>query len=134
MTAEQARTPGGRPGDETSPEILSLLQSALAPVEPPASLVDELEARLAGLSAAALETLEDMADWEMAAIRDPRNWVRPAAALAVGTAAGGALVLLQLRRSRRQRAAGLRGLAEHGSKAVAGAATAARERLREAGR
>ena len=37
MTAEQARTPG-RPGDETSPEILSLLQSALAPVEPPASL------------------------------------------------------------------------------------------------
>jgi hypothetical protein len=31
-------------------------------------------------------------------MRDPRNWVRPAAALVVGGAAGGALVLLRARR------------------------------------
>ena len=62
------------------------------PVEPPAGFVDELESRLADVQAAALEALEELSDWELDAMRDPRNWVRPAAALAVGTAAGTALV------------------------------------------
>ena len=47
----------------------------------------------------------------MQALRDPRNWVRPVAAVAVGTAAGGALLVLEMRR-RRQPAGGLRGAAE----------------------
>ena len=37
-------------------------------------------------------------------MRDPRNWVRPVAAIAVGTAAGAGLVVLRVRRQhRRQR-------------------------------
>ena len=34
-------------------------------------------------------------------MRDPRNWVRPAAAVVVGTAAGAALVVLRARQQRR---------------------------------
>ena len=56
---------------------MRLLEAALAPVEPPAGLGDELEERLADVQAAALEALEELADWEIAAMRDPRNWVRP---------------------------------------------------------
>ena len=95
---------------------MRLLEAAFTPVEPPATLVDELEARLASVSAAAIEALEELADWEIDAIRDPRNWVRPAVALAAGTAAGAALVVLQLRRSRRRKAPGLRGIAEQGGR------------------
>ena len=36
--------------------------------------------------------------WELSAMRDPRNWARPAAALLAGTAAGTALVVLRARR------------------------------------
>ena len=43
---------------------------------------------------------------------DPRNWARPAAAVAVGTAAGAALVLLRVRqRAQRGKAHGVRGFA-----------------------
>ena len=73
---------------------MRMLEQALAPVEPPASFVDQLESRLADVEAAALEALEELSDWELDAMRDPRNWVRPVAALAVGTAAGTALVVL----------------------------------------
>jgi hypothetical protein len=38
-------------------------------------------------------------------MRDPRNWVRPVAAVAVGTTAGAALVLLRVRKQHRRRAA-----------------------------
>ena len=48
-------------------------------------------------------------------MRDPRNWVRPVAAVAVGTAAGAALVVLGMRRAAAA-PAGLRGLAEQGGK------------------
>ncbi len=42
---------------------------------------------------------DELEAWELSAMRDPRNWVRPAAALVVGgTAAGAALVLLRARR------------------------------------
>jgi hypothetical protein len=108
--------------------IERLLETALVPVEPPASLVDELEAKLADVQAAAIEALEEISDWELAAMRDPRNWVRPAAALVAGTAAGTALVLLQVRRGRRQR--GLRGLAAQGGRDVLGAVERTRDRLR----
>ena len=84
-----------------SAELEGLLERALAPVEPPPALCDRLERRLTGLTELAAEELDA---WELAAMRDPRNWVRPAAALAVGTAAGAALVLVRARQRQRQRA------------------------------
>jgi hypothetical protein len=73
----------------------SLLREALAPVEPPERLVERLESTLASITEMAADELEA---WELSAMRDPRNWVRPAAALVVGGAAGTALVLLRARR------------------------------------
>jgi hypothetical protein len=110
--------------------IERLLESALAPVEPPAGLVSELEVKLAEVQAAAIQALEELSDWELAAMRDPRNWVRPAAAVVAGTAAGTALVLLQIRRGRRQRTGGLKGLAAQGGKELLGAVERTRSRIR----
>ena len=110
--------------------IERLLESALAPVDPPAGLVGELEKKLAEVQAAAIEALEELSDWELAAMRDPRNWVRPAAAVVVGTAAGTALVLLQIRRGRRQRSGGLKGLAAQGSRELLDAVERTRGRIR----
>jgi hypothetical protein len=110
--------------------IERLLETALAPVEPPASLVDELEHKLSEVQAAAIEALEEISDWEVAAMRDPRNWIRPAAALVAGTAAGTALVLLQVRRGRRHRAGGLKGIATQGGRELLGAVERTRSRIR----
>jgi hypothetical protein len=85
-----------------------LLRSALVPVEPPEALSDRLERTLAGLTEAAAE---ELADLDPAAMRDPRNWARPAAAVVVGTMAGGALVVVRARqRQRKRNAGGLRSL------------------------
>jgi len=119
----------GRPDDGLEPRIMRMLEQALAPVEPPASFVDQLESRLADVEAAALEALEELSDWELDAMRDPRNWVRPVAALAVGTAAGTALVVLGLRRTRRRRP-GIRGLAEQSGQTLSGAVSSARSLIR----
>lgn len=73
-----------------------LLREALAPVEPPADLVDRLESTLTSITEMAADELEA---WELSAMRDPRNWVRPAAALVAGGAAGTVLVLLRARRA-----------------------------------
>jgi hypothetical protein len=108
--------------------IERLLEAALAPVDPPASFVDELETKLTDVQAAAIEALEELSDWELAAMRDPRNWVRPAVALVAGTAAGTALVLLQVRRGRRQR--GLKGLASQGGKELLDVVERTRGRIR----
>jgi hypothetical protein len=89
----------------------SLLREALSPVEPPADLVARLESTLVSLAALAQEELET---WELTAMRDPRNWARPAAAAVVGAGAGTALVLLRVRsrhRNRRQQSANLFDLA-----------------------
>jgi hypothetical protein len=110
--------------------IERLLETALAPIDPPTGLVDELELKLTEVQAAAIEALEELSDWELAAMRDPRNWVRPAAALVAGTAAGTALVVLQVRRGRRQRPGGLKGLAAQGGKELLGAVERTRDRLR----
>jgi hypothetical protein len=72
-----------------------LLREALAPVEPPADLVERLEGTLTSITEMAADELEA---WELSAMRDPRNWVRPAAALLAGGAAGTALVVLRARR------------------------------------
>ncbi|HEV2772854.1 MAG TPA: hypothetical protein VGV57_08530 [Thermoleophilaceae bacterium] len=88
-----------------------LLRYALSPVEPPHGLADRVERHLALVAGAAAE---ELADWELSAMRDPRNWVRPVAAVAVGSAAAGALVLVRARRQAQEQARGkvwgLRGL------------------------
>jgi hypothetical protein len=90
----------------------ALLREALPPVDPPAELVRRLERTLINLTELAQDELEQ---WELSAMRDPRNWVRPAAAVVVGASAGSALVVLRVRRrhsSRRQRSANMFELAE----------------------
>jgi hypothetical protein len=121
MTTSDAGAAGQGGG---STHMIRLLEAALAPIEPPARLSEALEERLANLQAVALE---ELSDWEMAAMRDPRNWVRPAAAVAVGTAAGAALVVLRMRRRQRS---GLRALADQGRRDVLHAIADARSRLR----
>ena len=101
-----------------------LLRSALVPVEPPEALSDRLERTLSGLTEAAAE---ELADLDPAAMRDPRNWARPAAAVVVGTMAGGALVLVRARqRQRKREASGLKAL----EKSVREAAVDLERRLR----
>src|SRR5437660_10574496 len=73
----------------------ALLREALAPVEPPADLVERLESTLQTITELAVDELEA---WELRAMRDPRNWARPAAAIVAGGVAGTALVLLRARR------------------------------------
>jgi hypothetical protein len=85
-----------------------LLRMALTPVEPPERLTDRLERGLSELTEAAAE---ELADWELAAMSDPRNWVRPAAAIVVGGLAAGGLVLVRARQQQRKRqGSGLRAL------------------------
>jgi len=73
----------------------ALLREALTPVEPPVDLVERLESTLLAITELAVDELEA---WELRAMRDPRNWVRPAAAVLAGGVAGSALVLLRARR------------------------------------
>jgi hypothetical protein len=73
-----------------------LLHRALAPVEPPEDLGLRLESALVNITSSAAEELEA---WELSAMRDPRNWVRPLAATVVGGSAGLALIVLRARRS-----------------------------------
>ncbi len=80
-------------------DIERLLREALAPVDPPADLVPRLESTLVELTEMANEELEG---WELSAMRDPRNWARPAAAAVVSASAGTALVLLRVSRKRRR--------------------------------
>lgn len=84
-----------------------LLRFALAPVEPPTGLGDRVEQHLALVAGAAAE---ELADWELSAMRDPRNWVRPVAAVAVGGAAAGALVVVRARQHHHARPGGLKAL------------------------
>jgi len=80
---------------EAATNLEGLLREALSPVEPPADLAERLEETLMSLTELAADELEA---WELSAMRDPRNWVRPAAAVVVGGTAGAALVLLRARR------------------------------------
>ena len=94
-----------------------LLRSALVPVDPPEALSDRMERSLSSVTEAAAE---ELSDWELSAMRDPRNWVPTAAAIVVGTAAAGGLVLVRTRQQhRRRQATGLRAL-ERSVRGVAG--------------
>jgi hypothetical protein len=94
-----------------------LLRLALTPVEPPEALSDRLERGLSELTEAAAE---ELADWELSAMKDPRNWVRPAAAAVVGSLAAGGLVLVRARQQQKKRqSSGLKAL-ERSLRDVAG--------------
>lgn len=96
-----------------------LLREALAPVEPPEDLVRRLESTLESITEMAADELQE---WELSAMRDPRNWVRPAAALVAGGGAGVALVLLRARQR------------SHGSSGLGGARESVERTARDLGR
>ena len=83
-----------------SDRVEQLLRSALVPVEPPEALSDRLERGLSELTEVAAA---ELADWELSAMRDPRNWARPAAAIVVGSVAAGGLVLVRARQQQKKR-------------------------------
>ena len=103
-----------------------LLREALAPFEPPADLAARMEATLVSLTELAQDELES---WELAAMRDPRNWVRPAAAAVVGVGAGTALIVLRVRGRHRSRIEKSSGLIELASNTLADFAEEARRVL-----
>jgi hypothetical protein len=88
--------------DHAAPDNFEdIIRRALAPVDPPEDLADRVEMTLWSLTELAVDELES---WELSSMRDPRNWARPVAAIAIGTAAGAGLILLGWRHQhRRQR-------------------------------
>jgi hypothetical protein len=96
-----------------SPEAFSDLEAALrralAPVDPPVELERRVEMTLDSIVELAADELES---WELAGLRDPRNWPRatlgPAAAVVVGGGAAVGLVLLRTQRRRHRRRAASR--------------------------
>ncbi|HEY5045483.1 MAG TPA: hypothetical protein VII53_06470 [Solirubrobacteraceae bacterium] len=100
---------------EALPNFEGLLREALAPVEPPEDLALRLESTLTSITEMAADELEA---WELSAMRDPRNWARPAAALVVGSGAGVALVLLRARRRAHSSPGGLNGARETAERTV----------------
>jgi hypothetical protein len=100
--------------DERHQRLEHLLSDALRPIEPPEDLVSRVESTLTAITEQAAAELsswaEELSEGEREALRDPRNWVRPVAAVAAGTLAGGALVVVGMRR--RRRPTGLRASAE----------------------
>jgi hypothetical protein len=87
-----------------SSDLEARLRRAMAPVQPPAELELRLETTLGELVELAADELEA---WELAAIKDPRNWpraaLRPAAAVLIGSGAAVGLVVLRTRRRRHRR-------------------------------
>jgi hypothetical protein len=86
-----------------------LLQGALVPVDPPVDLGERLERRLTAVTDAAVD---EIADWDPSAFRDPRRWARLVVAGVVGVSAGGALVVVRARQKQKHREA--RGVAALG--------------------
>jgi hypothetical protein len=79
-----------------------LLREAFAPIDPPEELEARLELRLTTLVEAAAGELEG---WELAVMKDPRNWAPTITAVGVGGAAAVGLVLLRTQRRRHKRRA-----------------------------
>ncbi|HEX3295143.1 MAG TPA: hypothetical protein VHR38_15545 [Solirubrobacterales bacterium] len=104
---------------EPSPDVENLLRSALRPIEPPDNLAGRVEETLSAVTEAAAEELsawaDELSESELRSLRDPRNWVRPAAAIAAGGVAAGGLVLVELRRRGGKRSSRLSGLADQAS-------------------
>ena len=94
-------------------EFEILLREAFAPIDPPEELEARLEERLSNLVEAAADELEG---WELAAMKDPRNWAPTITAVGVGGAAAVGLVLVRTQRRRHKRRAmsdNMLELAEH---------------------
>jgi len=95
-------------------DLEGLLADALRPIEPPERLSGRVESTLSAVTEQAAAELsswaEELSETELESLRDPRNWVRPVVAVAAGTVAGGALVLLGMRR--RRQPTGVRAAAE----------------------
>ena len=101
--------------DERQAQLEALLSDALRPIEPPEDLASRVETTLTSITEQAAAELsswaEELSESELEALRDPRNWVRPVAAVTAGTLAGGALVVVGMRR--RRRSTGFRATAEN---------------------
>jgi len=98
-------------------EVERLLRGALVPVDPPGVMSERLERRLTELTDAAVD---ELAEFDAAALRDPRHWARLVAAGVVAGTAGGALILVRARQKQRRReASGLRAL-QNGLREVSG--------------
>ena len=101
---------------EPTGDVETLLRSALRPIEPPENLAGRVEETLSAVTEAAAEELsawaEELSESELRSLREPRNWVRPAAAIAAGGIAAGGLVLVELRRRGTKRPNRLGGLAD----------------------
>jgi hypothetical protein len=101
---------------EPSRDVESLLRSALRPIEPPEKLSGRVEETLSAITEAAAEELsawaEELSESELRSLRNPRNWIRPAAAIAAGGIAAGGLVLVELRRRSANRPSFVSGLAD----------------------
>ena len=104
-----------------------MLHRALAPVDPPERLKARLETTLQEITDAAVDELEG---WELGAMRDPRNWVRPVVATAVGATAGTALVILRVRAQQKKRAAASRNPLDLAQRTLRAAAAEARKLAR----
>ncbi|MCC6755925.1 MAG: hypothetical protein IT199_06085 [Solirubrobacterales bacterium] len=88
-------------------DLEQLLTDALRPIDPPERFSDRLHGTFSAISEAAASELSGWADEleesELRSLQDPRNWVRPVAAIAAGGIATGALVLVGFRRRTRPR-------------------------------
>lgn len=113
--------------DMAHADIERMLRLALAPVDPPEKLRTRVESTLQELTDAAVEELES---WELSSMRDPRNWVRPVVATAVGASAGTALVILRVRQQQRRRAAQSRNPLDLAQRTLRAAADEARKLAR----
>jgi hypothetical protein len=105
----------------------TMLRLALHPVDPPESLKMRVESTLQEITDAAVDELES---WEIGAMRDPRNWVRPLVAGTVGATAGTALVILRVRAQRKKHAAASRNPLDRINRTVRAAAGEARKLAR----
>jgi hypothetical protein len=92
-------------------DLEALLADALRPIEPPERLSGRVENTLSAIAEQAAAELSSWADElsgsELQSLRDPRNWVRPVAAAAVGGVAAAGLAVVVATRSRRRRPSGL---------------------------
>src|SRR5436309_8383816 len=78
-------------------EVERLLQGALVPIEPPIAMSDRVERRLTEITDAAID---ELAEFDPKALRDPRRWGRLVVAGVVGAGAGGALILVRAKHKR----------------------------------
>ena len=83
-------------------EVERMLRGALVPIEPPVHLGERLERRLTAVTDAAVD---ELAEWDPKAFRDPRRWARMVAAGVIGVGAGGALVVVRARQKQQRREA-----------------------------